>query len=119
MDPNMASIVEDFFLSNGTQPIFFGNGTRPDIPMACPTSSCTWPPYETLGVCNQCTEAPQLLAHTCTKVRIDWTSGLVSTISSYPNATACGHFVNATSDDPVLFSGYTVGPKRQHSKAKL
>jgi hypothetical protein len=39
IDPNMFSTVNSFFAGNGTQPIIFGNGSRPDISLACSTSS--------------------------------------------------------------------------------
>jgi hypothetical protein len=113
INARMQPLADNFFLDNGTQPVDFGNGIRPDIPLSCPTSICTWPPYETLGICSQCTEAPQILAYNCTRTRIDWTSNLNSTSSTYPNATVCGYFLNATSDNPVLVSGYTVGPESQ------
>jgi hypothetical protein len=108
-DGTMSAVVDTFFVTNGTQPVAFGNGTRPEIPLSCPTSTCTWQPYDTLGVCSQCTEVPSLLSHACLKTRIDWTSGLNSTVSSYPIATVCGYFLNVTTEEPILMSGYVVG----------
>lgn len=108
-DNDILRVADAFFTSNGTQPVEFGNGTRPDIPLSCPTSRCTWPTYETLGMCSQCTEVPQLLDFGCRDTRVDWTSELNATISSYPNATVCGYFLNITSQEPVLMSGYVVG----------
>jgi hypothetical protein len=93
--------------------VSFGNGTRPDIPLSCPTSSCTWPSFDTLGVCSQCKEASQLLKYACLESRIDWTSGLNSNLSSYSNSTACGYFLNVTSDDPTMMSGYLVSASGQ------
>ncbi|KAF5853282.1 hypothetical protein GGP41_001799 [Bipolaris sorokiniana] len=107
-DPDILVVADTFFLGNGTQKMPYGNGTRPDIPLSCPTSKCTWPSYETLGMCSQCVEVPQLLTFTCMYTRVDWTSELNTTVSSYPNATVCGHFLNATSEEPVLMSGYMV-----------
>jgi hypothetical protein len=40
---------------------------------------------------------------------VDWTAdldGLFDLQQPYPNATACGYFLNATSDSPTLMSGY-------------
>ncbi|KAH7396715.1 hypothetical protein DE146DRAFT_47411 [Phaeosphaeria sp. MPI-PUGE-AT-0046c] len=109
LDSNLEPVANNFFVSNGTQPILFGNGTRPDIPLSCPSESCDWAPYETLGICSQCADVSELLRYTCLNTRIDWTSELNSTISSYPNATVCGYFLNATSEEPLLMSGYALG----------
>jgi hypothetical protein len=108
-DQNILAVANTFFVGNGTQPVVFGNGTRPDIPLSCPTSSCTWAPYQTLGMCSQCVEATNLLSYACLDARIDWTSGLNSTISSYPNATVCGYFLNQTTENPIMMSGFIVG----------
>jgi hypothetical protein len=112
-DQNMLAVANAFFTTNGTQPVVFGNGTRPDIPLSCPTSTCTWPAYDSLGLCSQCVELPQLLVYACLNTRVDWTSDLNSTISSYPNATVCGYYLNATSSDPILMSGYILGENKK------
>ncbi|CAA9956480.1 DUF3176 domain containing protein [Pyrenophora teres f. maculata] len=108
LDAIIGSVADPFFINNGTQPMPFGNGTRADVPISCPGSNCTWPSYETLGVCSQCVEISTLLNFTCMFTRVDWTSKLNATESSYPKANVCGYFLNATSDDPILMSGYMV-----------
>jgi hypothetical protein len=105
-DSAMLAILDPFFISNGTQPIPFGNGSRVDFPLTCPSTNCTWPSYDTLGVCSQCVETPELLDFACVFTRVDWTSTLNDTMSSYPNTTVCGYFLNSTSTNPVLMSGY-------------
>ncbi|KAF2183985.1 hypothetical protein K469DRAFT_204504 [Zopfia rhizophila CBS 207.26] len=111
-DQDIQKAAEKFFYDNGTQPIPFGNGTRPDIPLSCPTSNCTWPPYETLGICSACADVSQLLTHACLTTKVDWFANLtgVGTESTYPNGTVCGYFLNATSNAPVLMSGYSINP---------
>ncbi|KAF1829800.1 hypothetical protein BDW02DRAFT_602254 [Decorospora gaudefroyi] len=108
-DRNMFVEIRKFAYGNGTQPVLFGNGTRPEIPLSCPTSNCTWPEYDTLGVCSQCVEVADLLTFKCLTNKVDWTAGGVEDESGYPNATMCGYFLNATSDNPILMSGYLVG----------
>jgi hypothetical protein len=108
-DPAMLSVVDPFFTANGTLPVSFGNGSRIDFPLSCPSSNCTWPTYETLGMCSKCVEVPKLLDFACIYTRVDWASTLNTTVSSYPNATVCGYFLNSTSTEPVLMSGYTLG----------
>jgi hypothetical protein len=105
-DADILAIADPYFVGNGTQPIAFGNATRAEIPLICPSSNCTWPSYETLGMCSQCETITDLLDFTCIHTRVDWTSNLNRTVSLYPNATVCGYFLNATSAAPVLMSGY-------------
>ncbi|KAI8935466.1 hypothetical protein NX059_008036 [Plenodomus lindquistii] len=110
-DKDMFLVVKKFAYENGTQPVPFGNGTRPDIPLSCPTSNCTWPDYSTLGVCSQCEDISNLLTFDCITTRIDWTSDLgggFDVEGGFPNGTMCGYFLNATSDHPTLMSGYMV-----------
>ncbi|OAL53943.1 hypothetical protein IQ07DRAFT_609158 [Pyrenochaeta sp. DS3sAY3a] len=106
LDPAIRPLVGLFFVDNGTQPVPFGNGTRPDIPLSCPTSNCTWPEYETLAVCSQCSDVPNLLEWACRFTAIDWTSNTTGPIDPAPNGTVCGYFLNATSDKPILMTGY-------------
>ncbi|EUC49127.1 hypothetical protein COCMIDRAFT_85364 [Bipolaris oryzae ATCC 44560] len=110
-DQDIMAVADTFFLGKGTQSIPYGNGSRPEIPLTCPTSKCTWPSYETLGMCSQCVDVSQLLTFTCMFTQVDWTSELNANVSSYPNTTVCGHFLNATSERPVLMSGYMVDDK--------
>ncbi|KAF2130498.1 hypothetical protein P153DRAFT_418111 [Dothidotthia symphoricarpi CBS 119687] len=109
-DPDMFLVVEKFSYGNGTEPVVFGNGTRPEIPLSCPTSKCTWPLYETLGVCSQCADISSHLTFACLTTKVDWTSnttgGFGDVESEYPNSTMCGYFLNVTSATPILMSGY-------------
>ncbi|EAT86306.2 hypothetical protein SNOG_06475 [Parastagonospora nodorum SN15] len=98
LDQHMTAVTDPFFVGNGTQPIPFGNGSRVDFPLACPSSNCTWPTYDTLGVCSKCVEVPKLLEFACIYTTVDWTSTL----------NMCGYFLNSTSVDPILMSGYMV-----------
>jgi hypothetical protein len=109
-DKSLFSIANDYFYGNGTQPVPFGNGTRPDIPLSCPSSNCTWPIYDTLAVCSRCEEVSAILdiTKTCMMTTIDWSSNWTGPITEepFPNATVCGHFLNATSETPILLTGY-------------
>jgi hypothetical protein len=53
IDQSLSPKAQKFLFGNGTDPIPFGNGTSPEIPVSCPTSNCTWPAYKSLGVCSQ------------------------------------------------------------------
>lgn len=109
-DPSLRPVIGQFMVDNGTQPVLFGNGTRPEIPLSCPTSNCTWPEYETLGVCSECVEVSNLLEYTCLYTKIDWSANSTGPISAKttPNGTVCGYFLNATSEAPILMSGFVL-----------
>jgi hypothetical protein len=97
------------FFFNDTELIAFGNSTRPNIPVACPTSKCEWPEYETLAVCSKCEDVSDSLnmTYTCLNTTIEWSAKWLGPINlPYSNSTVCGHFVNATTDRPVLLTGY-------------
>lgn len=99
-------------MSLGTQPVAMGSGSRPEVPVSCPTSNCTFPEFDTLGVCSQCTDISDLLQFGCRSARMDWIGNLTAGATeidqmSYFNGTACGYFLNFTSDSATLVSGYT------------
>jgi hypothetical protein len=100
--------VRPFFYGNGTQPVPLGNRTRPDIPVSCPTSTCSWPVYETLAVCSECADVSDLLEFRCASGKIDWTISHTGHITSEetPNGTVCGYFFDAGDYGPILMSGY-------------
>jgi hypothetical protein len=109
-DQLLQPVAKEFFYSNGTQPTPFGNGTRPDIPLSCPTNNCTWPPYETLAICGSCADVTDVLnpTYTCLNMTIEWSAAWFGPLKSvpYPNGTVCGQFLNVTSEKPTLLSGY-------------
>jgi hypothetical protein len=109
---DLMPVVQQFLTRNGTKPTPFGTSYRPEIPLSCPTSNCTWPVYDTLAVCSQCAEVSDLLdiTFTCLNTTVDWSTKWEGPLSKvpYPNSTVCGHFLNVTADLPILLSGYTV-----------
>ncbi|CAI6323308.1 unnamed protein product [Periconia digitata] len=122
-------LLQQFFYNNGTQPVAMGSSTRPEVPVACPTSNCTFPDFHTLGtfsrtknnrtyhiasrrVCSRCTDISDILEYDCKSRPLDWIGNLTLYESKegqplYPNGTVCGYFVNSTSDSATLMSGYT------------
>lgn len=110
LNPALRPVIGQFMVDNETQPIAFANGTRPEIPLSCPSSNCTWSAYNTLAVCSECVEASDLLQHACLRTLVDWSlaqSGSIDS-STYANKTVCGYFLNLTSNAPILMSGYVV-----------
>jgi len=55
-------------------------------------------------------DVPDLLSFTCMDTFIDWTANTTGPLSqdTYPNGTVCGYFINATSEAPILMSGYRI-----------
>ncbi|PVI00303.1 hypothetical protein DM02DRAFT_396065 [Periconia macrospinosa] len=110
-DESLRSTMESFFYKNGTQPISAGNSTRPDIPLSCPTSNCTFPEYKSLGVCSKCADITETLEFRCMNATADWIPRVPFSMNAnkyiYPNTNMCGFYINATSDSPILMSGYT------------
>jgi hypothetical protein len=113
-DRSTSAVGREFFYGNGTQSVPFGNGTRPDIPLTCPTSNCTWPSYETLAICSSCTDVSDKISssYACLNTTIEWSAAWLGPLetSPYPNGTVCGYFLNATSSNPMLLSGYVLSP---------
>lgn len=108
-DVEITGALRSYFFNNGTKPVAYGNGTRPDIPLSCPTSRCDWPEYETLAVCSKCEDVSDSLniTNTCLNTTLDWSAKWSGPVGvPYSNGTVCGHFINATSDRPVLLTGY-------------
>lgn len=66
-DMNTMPTVQKFLYGNGTRSVQSGNATRPEIPVSCPASNCTWPEYDTLGIRSQYVrlEAGELLSYAC------------------------------------------------------
>jgi hypothetical protein len=104
-NPTMAQVVE---------PFFFSNGLGPDLNVNCTTMNCTWPPLETLAVCSACdSTVGNELEFGCIDGPADWLPGVSAyggDLTSYPNATQCGWFLNISSESRVLMAGYASDP---------
>ncbi|KAF1964139.1 hypothetical protein BU23DRAFT_493657, partial [Bimuria novae-zelandiae CBS 107.79] len=108
-DRDISAIVDKFFFDMGVPQVQVGNGTRAEVPLSCPTSDCTWEPYDTLGVCSGCEDVADMLDFGCLPAKLDWVQNATS-FAPYENGTVCGWFFNATSEDRMLMLGYEVDP---------
>jgi hypothetical protein len=110
----MAQIIE---------PFFYSNGSAPDLQTNCPTSNCTWDPFETLAVCSACdSTVGQELEFGCIDGPADWlpeVSSYGGDTISYPNATQCGWFLNISSESRVLMTGYAKDPVTSDPRESL
>ena len=79
-------MVPFFYDRNGTHHSMVGNATQAEIPLACPTSRCEWPPYQTLGICSACEDISHLLEYACLTMKMDWIKNSTGpgTESTYP-----------------------------------
>lgn len=107
LNNEIQTVAQQFFYENGTKDVALGNGTRPNIPVSCPTSNCTWPDYTSLGVCSACADISNYLEYACVNSEKDWTAEVPGmNFTGYPIGPACGFFLNATGSKPVLMAGY-------------
>lgn len=86
---------------------------NPDIPSICPTGSCSFQPYQTLAVCNACSDISHMLEYKCLRSQMDWTSNVTNAsmpTKEYGLANTCGYYLNVTSDSPALMVGYGTEP---------
>ena len=115
-NPNkdIQQVADKYFTDYGVPEVRFGNNTRPEIPISCPTSKCTWDPYDTLGVCGECVDVADMLEFGCHQAPLDWTQN-ANSFKQYENGTMCGWFFNATGTRPTLMSGYQIDPATNQS----
>jgi hypothetical protein len=103
-------------LTINSEPFFHGDGTIPDLLSKCPTSRCTWKPYETLAVCSKCSDVSQNLQWGCATTPSDWLSDVALSDKPYPNATACGYWFGQ-GNHTALMSGYVVSSNGTQGEA--
>jgi hypothetical protein len=135
-DINLRQATLKFFYYNGTDSVAFGNGTKAEIPLSCPSSHCDWQAYDTLGVCSECADVSELLTYACLTTKLDWISSVLFNATTQPigkpgftrsipehdadipaSGTACGYWINATSEAPMLMSGFRVGTTAANSSS--
>lgn len=77
----------------------------------CPSNTCTWPKFTTLGVCSQCHDVADMLEFGCANDSGEWRREYRQVLSGSQvdlNRTSCGWWFNMTSDSPMLMSGYSI-----------
>ncbi|CAI6323215.1 unnamed protein product [Periconia digitata] len=117
-DYNIRPLLERFLFGRDSQPMSMGERINPDIPILCPTNNCTFPQYNTLGVCSRCVDVSDLLQFMCRAAPADWVGNLTRNWE-YPNRTMCGYFLNATGPAPVMMFGYSLSEEGLPGEALL
>ena len=100
-DTTMRTVVPAFFRSNTS--LF-------PLDTFCPGETCSWPEFDTLAVCSSCSDITSHLTHACLNENGSWRRDFnpepPKTYST--RSMSCGWYFNATSDDPVLMTGYNL-----------
>lgn len=103
-------------ITSASESVYLDNSTVPGLRMInCPTSNCTWEPFETLAVCSRCTEMSSVLEWTCATTPADWLSDGLGQ-GPFPNVTTCGYWFNQ-GNQSLLMSGYVVNDEKKRSQA--
>jgi hypothetical protein len=97
-EPNSYAFASSYFLSEAIPY---------NLEPSCPTSNCTWEPFETVGVCSSCTDVASLAEFGCQLTTGEWLAS-VSLYDAPPNVTACGWYLNRLGQTPVLLTGYSL-----------
>lgn len=78
----------------------------------CPNNQCTWPDFETLGICSQCEDIAGELEFGCASEPGEWRREYRDVLNNLRppdlNRTSCGWFFNLTSSEPMLMSGHSI-----------
>jgi hypothetical protein len=105
--PMVAAIEPAFLGVNSSK-----GGTLPELRGSCPTSKCTWEPFNTLAVCSRCADLSNELLWGCSTGPTEWVSKATyqATFSGRPNPniTSCGYYLSPDGNSRILFSGYSV-----------
>lgn len=115
-NPSTVSTADGMPLFSGDRALakiatFFRGPEVASTPLAfCPGDSCTWPDFNTLAVCSTCTDIRSYLTHACLEESGSWRSDFdpEPPRTNSTRTKSCGWFFNASSDDPLLMTGYNL-----------
>jgi hypothetical protein len=97
-------------MNDAVATFFVNQNTLAPIAAYCSNEECTWPVFDTLGVCSQCENIADMIDHGCRNESGDWRIEYGQqndgNSSLYLNQSSCGWFFNITSEKPLLMSGY-------------
>lgn len=96
-DPSIFTAGQSYFVRNPVETLY-----NP----GCPTSNCTWEPFDTLALCSACTDVQQKLEFGCQTANSDWFADTANILGPTPNVTQCGWFFKPLGGLPQLMTGY-------------
>jgi len=123
LQPDQRSLGPDGLMYAAASPYMWRNpySGQAVLNVTCPTSHCTWPPFNTLGICSKCVETPDLLEFGCHLTPNDWmndTNTFPYSIESggYIEINSCGwYLMPKNKSPPILMSGYSMGNSTTNS----
>jgi hypothetical protein len=99
----------DNFMNANTQPFFYDRTTVPSDPrFDCPTTNCTFTPFDSMAVVSQCVELNDLLYWACQDSVGDWMTDVIVINNVYPVQKSCGWWWDAPGVGATLMTGYNV-----------
>lgn len=102
------AVAPDRLMQDVVFSFMVNNGTVRELSAFCPSQDCAWKPFDTLAMCSSCTDISSLLTLACLEEPGDWRKNVSVNDADVPKVFSCGYFLNATSDNPVLMSGYAM-----------
>jgi hypothetical protein len=123
LEPSQRTLAADALMFASVFPYLWlnpytGQGV---LNITCPTSRCTWAPFNTLSVCSKCAETPSLLEFGCFMSPSDWMNDTYTypygpdDPSGYTEVNSCGWFLTSPNGPPILMSGYSTGNSTTNS----
>jgi hypothetical protein len=80
--PTIAATVNGFYVREGFVP---------EVSAFCSSDRCTWPTFDTLSICSDCSDISEELRYACVEESGDWLPQ-----ASRGPITSCGWFFNVT-----------------------
>ena len=102
------TIAPDRPMEDALFSFMLNNGTLDEIHPFCPSETCVWKPFDTLAMCSSCTDVSSLLTLACLEESGEWRRNATVNGTEPSRTLSCGYFLNATSENPILMSGYAV-----------
>lgn len=101
-------LAPDRLLQDVAHSFMVNDGTNRNISAFCPSENCAWDPFDTLAMCSSCVDVSSMLTLACLEESGEWRRNVSVNDDNVPRTFSCGYFLNATSGDPILMSGYAL-----------
>jgi hypothetical protein len=121
--PDQSTLAPDMIMWSAVFPYLWldpYNG-QAVLNVTCPTSRCTWSPFNTLSVCSRCMEMPDLLDFGCKLTPNNWLNNTYNypysneSTNGYIEVNSCGWYLTPPNGPPLLMSGYSMGNSTTNS----
>jgi hypothetical protein len=121
--PDQKTLGPDYTMQATVLPFLWLNpySGQAVLNVTCPTSRCTWAPFNTLAICSKCMETPKLLEFGCKMTPNDWMNDTFAYPYSpnepggFTGVNSCGWYLTPPNAPPILMSGYSMGNSTTNS----